>query len=141
MLSKDLEDKVLSLLVRSDTCLVTSIDEKGYPTVRAMLKPREITGMKTFAFGTNTSSRHVGHYQSVDKASLYFYDPQLFQGLLFRGRMETTSRQELRDGLWRDGDNVYYQLGPTDPDYCVMLFTADNGRWYENLHSLDFTIS
>jgi general stress protein 26 len=27
---------------------------------------------------------------------------------------------------------MYYPLGVTDPDYCVLKFTAENGRMYEN---------
>jgi general stress protein 26 len=31
-------------------------------------------------------------------------------------------------------------MGVTDPDYCVLKFTADNGRMYENFHSYDFKV-
>jgi hypothetical protein len=31
-------------------------------------------------------------------------------------------------------------LGITDPDYCVLKFTAANGRMYENFHSYDFKV-
>ena len=128
-----IREKALSLIGRSKTCVVGSIDANGFPAIRAMLQPRIQDGMNQLIFGTNTSSLHVGEYSSNPAATVYFYDPQLFQGLLLRGRMEVSTDQALRDSIWRDGDDIYYKLGPMDPDYCVMLFTADNGRWYENL--------
>lgn len=129
--------KALALLDRAETCILGSIDRNGYPAMRAMLQPRKRTGMKQILFSTNTSSRHIEEYRNNPLASVYFYDPQLFQGLLLRGRMEVSTDQMLRDGIWREGDEMYYKLGPTDPDYAVMLFTADNGRWYEDMKSYD----
>jgi len=35
---------------------------------------------------------------------------------------------------------MYYSLGVTDPDYCVLKFTALNGRMYENFKSYDFKV-
>ncbi|MFR9169394.1 MAG: pyridoxamine 5'-phosphate oxidase, partial [Gordonibacter urolithinfaciens] len=33
-----------------------------------------------------------------------------------------------------------YPLGVTDPDYCVLRFTADAGRYYQNFGSEDFVV-
>ena len=132
--------KAFELVRRSETCLLGSIDSNGFPAIRAMLQPREIEGMKTLYFSTNTSSRHVAEFRQNDKASVYFYDPNLFQGFLLRGRIQVRCDQECKNRLWRDGDNVYYQLGPTDPDYCALLFTAQNGRWYEDFKKTDIDI-
>jgi general stress protein 26 len=54
--------------------------------------------------------------------------------------MEVLQDQPTRDRIWRDGDEMYYPMGVTDPDYCVLKFTADNGRMYENFHSYDFKV-
>ncbi len=35
---------------------------------------------------------------------------------------------------------MYYPLGVTDPDYCVLRFTADAGRFYQNFGSEDFAV-
>ena len=34
--------------------------------------------------------------------------------------------------LWQEGDTMYYKEGVTDPDYCVLKFTAVKGRYYSN---------
>ena len=38
------------------------------------------------------------------------------------------------------GDKIYYPKGVTDPDYCVLKFTAEIGRVYENQSSASFEI-
>ena len=39
-----------------------------------------------------------------------------------------------------DGDTTYYAGGVTDPDYCVLRFTAQSGRYYSNFNSEDFEV-
>ena len=42
--------------------------------------------------------------------------------------------------IWREGDTMYYPEGVTDPDYCVLRFTATQGSFYSNFHSENFNI-
>ena len=35
---------------------------------------------------------------------------------------------------------MYYPKGVNDPDYCVLKFTAEKGRYYSNFRSEDFLI-
>jgi general stress protein 26 len=42
--------------------------------------------------------------------------------------------------IWRDGDTMYYPEGVTDPDYCVLMFTARSGRYYSSFHSESFEV-
>jgi general stress protein 26 len=42
------------------------------------------------------------------------------------------------EATWRDGDMTYYPGGATDPDCCVLKFTARQGRYCSNFKSEDF---
>jgi general stress protein 26 len=42
--------------------------------------------------------------------------------------------------IWQKGDIIYYSQGVTDPDYCVLKFTAIEGRYYSNFKSESFVI-
>lgn len=139
-MTPDMLRSAFDLMARCETCLIGSIDRDGYPAIRAFLRPRKMDGMKNLIFSTNTASNHTAEYTVNFHGSVYFYDPNVFQGLLLRGSMRTTQDQMIRDGIWRDGDTLYYTLGPTDPDYCALLFTAESGRWYENFTHHDFMI-
>jgi len=39
-----------------------------------------------------------------------------------------------------DSDTMYYPGGVTDPEYCVLKFKAQSGRYYANFKSEDFEI-
>lgn len=55
--------------------------------------------------------------------------------------MEILTDAESRELVWRDGDEQYYPAGVTDPDYCVLRFTAGDGRYYSNFRSETFSVS
>jgi general stress protein 26 len=54
--------------------------------------------------------------------------------------MEVLIDDETKEMIWRDGDTQYYAGGVTDPDYCVLRFIAQAGRYYSNFKSEDFEI-
>ena len=87
---RDPEQTIGNLIDRRNTSFVGSVDEDGYPEVKAMLEV-----------------------------------------------LEDAWAKEL---IWLDGDETYYPLGVTDPDYCVLRFTAERGRYYQNFSSEDFAV-
>jgi general stress protein 26 len=46
-----------------------------------------------------------------------------------------------KESTWRATDVQYYHKGVTDPDYCVLRFTATTGRYYSTFNSEDFAIT
>lgn len=105
-----------------------------------MLKPRERQGINVFWFTTNTSSNKVKYFRENPKASIYFVDKRFFRGVSLTGTVEVLETKEAKERIWREGDTMYYKEGVTDPDYCVLKFTANKGRYYSNFHSEDFEV-
>lgn len=128
----------LSLIEKSDTAFIASVDDDGFPNMKAMLAPREHDGLSVFYFTTNTSSMRVSQFRKNPKAALYFYSGRTFQGLMLKGTMEVMTDQPSKDRIWREGDTMYYSKGATDPDYCVLKFTSREGRLYQNFSSVTF---
>lgn len=54
--------------------------------------------------------------------------------------MEVLQDSASRKIIWRDGDERYYPQGVNDPDYSVLKFTAQKGRYYANFRSEDFEV-
>ncbi len=48
---------------KQNVAFICSIDEDGFPNVKAMLKPRKMEGLHSFYFSTNTSSMRVKCYK------------------------------------------------------------------------------
>jgi general stress protein 26 len=120
--------------------IVGSVDENGFPNVKAVLEPRKRDGIKTFWFSTNTSSMRVAQFRADPKASLYFFDRDAFRGVMLLGRMEVCEDAATKEMIWRDGDTLYYRQGVTDADYCVLKFTAVSGRYYAEFSSSSFEV-
>lgn len=129
-----------ALVARQCTAFIGSVDAEGFPCMKAMLAPRVREGLRTFWFTTNTSSMRVAHYRLDPRASVYFCDPTSFEGLLLRGTMEVLEDAASRRLIWREGDTEYYPGGVDDPDYCVLRFTAHEGRYYADYHSENIEI-
>ena len=54
--------------------------------------------------------------------------------------MEVLTDNASKEMIWREGDTMYYKEGVTDPDYCVLKFTAISGRFYSKFSSEEFMI-
>ena len=128
-----------SVIARAKVAFIGSIDGEGFPNMKAMLAPRKRNGIKEFWFSTNTSSMRVAQYGENNKACIYFYDKNLFyHGVMLTGTMEVLTDHESKQMLWEKGDTMYYKAGVTDPDYCVLKFTAIKGRYYHSFKSENF---
>ncbi len=137
---KDVQKTVGLMADKFKICYLSYIDENGFPQSRAMLKPREREGIKTFYLSTNTSSDKVKCFLENSKACLYFVDGRFYRGICLSGTVEVLQTEEAKKRIWRLGDSMYYPKGVNDPDYCVLKFTAEKGRYYANFKNEDFVI-
>ncbi|MFV0413780.1 MAG: pyridoxamine 5'-phosphate oxidase family protein [Oscillospiraceae bacterium] len=137
---KDPEKTIGDLIAKQSISYISSVDEQGFPNTKALLKPRKCEGLKTIYFSTNTSSMRVGQFRKNPKACLYFGDKRFFRGVMLRGTIEVLEDAAHKELLWKSGDVLYYPLGVTDPDYCVLKFTAIDGRYYSNFKSQNFVL-
>ena len=123
--------ELLEFISEQKTAIIASVNDEGYPVMRAMLAPRKIDG-KDMYFSTNTSSSKVQQYLDNPKACVYFYKRGRFkyQGVTITGTMQVCQDQPTKDMIWRFGDTLFYKKGVTDPDYCVLKFTCKQAEYY-----------
>lgn len=137
---RDVEKTIGNLIEKQSTAFISSVDGEGFPNTKAMLPPRKREGIKTFYFTTNTSSMRVSQYRKNPRSCLYFCDKRFFRGVMLRGTVEVLEDSDAKEMIWRKGDTMYYPEGVTDPDYCVLRFTADKGRYYSSFKSENFEV-
>ena len=128
--------QILQFIAKQKTAFLASVNEQGYPVIRAMLAPRVIDGNELY-FSTNTSSDKIKQFTANNKACVYFYKRGKFkyQGVTVLGEIQVCTDQATKDKIWRFGDKLFYKQGVTDPDYCVLKFTGNTAEYY-----CDFTI-
>ena len=134
-------EQVFEFIAKQKTALIASVDKDGFPNMKAMLPPRKTEG-NSFYFTTNTSSMRVGQYRQNPKASVYFFNKGRFryEGVMLLGKMEVLEDEGTKKEIWRAGDTLFYKKGVTDPDYCVLKFTATGGRHYCDLKNESFEL-
>ncbi len=135
------KEQIFEFIEKQKVAFIASVDENGFPNMKAMLMPRKIEG-NCFYFSTNTSSMRVSQYRDNEKASVYFFNKGRFryEGVMLTGTMKVLEDTQTKEDIWRTGDTMFYKKGVTDPDYCVLQFTAVKGRHYCDLKTKSFDL-
>ena len=129
----------LVLVNGSKIALLGTNGPDGYPNIRAMIK-MENDGLKKIWFSTNTSSEKIPQIKKSPEACVYFVDFDKWMGLRLIGTIDILQDQESRERLWREGFEKYYPSGVDDPDYTVLCFTAQRGKYYHALTHVTFEL-
>ena len=122
-------DELAALVNRSLFAEIGYTDEQGRQNIRKVYCVWH-KGLGRHLISTNTSSMHVQSLLHNSNACLYFSDDAKFEGLCLYGRAEIRTERAYKELLWNPGDKKYYPQGIDDPDYCVIEFIADAGRFY-----------
>ena len=131
---------IFKLAGKTRDAVVCSVDDDGYPAAKAMFRC-ENEGLKTFWFSTNTSANRTRQFKKNPKACIYFLDSSSVSGVSFTGSMKVHDDNAIKLRFWHKGDEKYYPLGPTDPDYSIFEFTAEKGNYYKGLQKHLFKVS
>lgn len=131
------QKELQALVDKQELCFLGSITEKGYPMIRAMLKPKKIDDNCLYLH-TNTSSNKVQQFLANSKACVYFYDAKNFTGISLIGKMEVLSKEADKIEFWQDQYHIYYEQGEGLSDFTVLKFTFDQGEFYQDFQVTTF---
>jgi general stress protein 26 len=125
-------------LEKCNSCMVASVDEDGYPNVKAMLK-LESEGIQTIIFSTSSESARTLQFKKNQKACVYVMDDKTYMGLMLTGDIEVLEDRESKSRYWHDWMVNYYPDGVDTWYYCIYRFTAKKGQYYHG-KPVDFTL-
>ena len=128
-MEEGIKKDIFKLVEDTRDVIVCSVAENGFPNAKSMFKSKN-EGLKTFWFSTNVSAARTKQWQERPEACIYFLDSANIHGLMLTGRMKVYMDAETKLAFWRPGDEMYYSLGPEDPDYCMVCFTAEEGNYW-----------
>lgn len=138
-MNSEIKSEIRKLRESAKVAYVGSVNEDGFPQIKAMLVP-EHESVKIQYFSTNTSSKRAAQFLKNPKASVYYCDEKNFKGALFTGTIELCTDHETKAMIWHDGDEMYYPKGIDDEDYCVYRFTAETVNYYHGLSNRTLSI-
>jgi general stress protein 26 len=135
----------------SQACYLATVNEEGFPEIRAMLNLRNPAAFPelrdffnrqtadfTVYLTTNTSSVKMGQIRRNPKISLYYCAPEAWQGVMLQGVVEIVADRDVKKALWQPNWNMYYPLGLTDPDFTIVRLRPDTVKAYGNLSTFTF---
>ena len=140
----------LTLANRVDLAILSTLDAQGAPDTRALFNLRRMrasiftsgAAALPLAFATwiatNTSSRKVRELRADARGSLYYFDPETFEGLTLQGAFEEILDREVRSSIWVDTWSMYYPGGVDGGDFSVFRFKPLHARYYHGLSVLEF---
>ena len=137
---RNAEKTIGGIIDKSKISYLGSVDSEGFPNMKAMLVINEREGLRVHWFSTNTSSMRVAQFRENPKACVYYCDRRFYRGAMLRGTVEVLEDAATKEHFWQRGDEQYYPQGVTDPDYCILKFTAVDGRYYSHFKSENFEV-
>lgn len=138
-MTKELKEQMEKLVDEAKVAYVSSVDEKGYPMIKAMFALQN-DDLSTHYFSTHYTNRRTQQFLKNSKACVYFCREDSFEGLMLNGDIEVMTDREHKTMLWREGFEIYYPEGIDTENYCVYKFTAYKGNFYHGMSSDDFTL-
>lgn len=98
---------IIEFIQKQKTIFIGSVDEEGFPNIKAMFTPRKIEG-NCFYFSTNTSSMRTQQFIRNPKASIYSYNRGRFkfEGIMLTGTMEVLQDDDIKREIWCTGDTI-----------------------------------
>jgi len=103
------------------------IDKSGYPVVMVMSLINPETISEIFLSST-ISSNKVKSLQANNKASVCYSTKDY--NITLVGEVEILTDQATKSKCWQNWFIEVYPGGETDPDYCIIKFTAKRASLY-----------
>jgi len=136
------KQKAEKLYKNVNTFILTCIGSDGYPLTKAVVPGKYRKLINEMYFCTNTSSKFVAEIGKNPKTNVYFYTRKLiWKGCMLKGKMEIVFDLTIKEKYWQNKfKNAYPQKSYIDPDFCVLKFVPEVGRFYSWYKLEDFEI-
>jgi len=142
----DYKDLLLALIESAKNVFLSTIDEDGYPSTRAMLnlKNKELYPHLTELYekeenpftvflSTNASSVKMNEIGANNKVCLYYCNEDNYIGITMRGTIEVIYDKEFNQSAWAEGWELYYPGGIESADFTMLRFIPENLKSYGDL--------
>ncbi|MCE5251247.1 pyridoxamine 5'-phosphate oxidase family protein [bacterium] len=153
MNERTIREVCLELMASTDLVYVSTIDEHGYPQIRAMgnlRNRRQFPRLSDFFnhhrddflvyLTTNRPSPKMRQIAVNPKACLYYCNFSEIHGLLLGGTIEIVDDPEIRHMLWEDSWIQFYYDGVDGEEYKVLRVVPSFGKgWHKSCGAFEIT--
>lgn len=125
MIDTSWEDIAADMLARTENITLASLDQGGFPRPVPMNRLSH-QGLRTVWMTTEYSGEKVRHFLRDPRAGLCFYTER--GSVSLTGEVEVLREPSLLESFWQEGFRRYFPQGASDPQYCLLRFTALQGK-------------
>jgi len=129
--------KANQIIRNCDTAYLAVIDENGFPHVSTVsaIKPEDIF---TAHFATGMGANKTKRLLRDKRASVCYRADS--NNITLVGEAEILTDQETKNRCWLDWFINHFPGGETDPNYCIVKFTAKRASLWIDNESAEFII-
>ena len=148
-MKEETQSLVKELMEQTSAAYLATIDENGFPYIRAVfnlrcpeafphpariLKEYEDDPYTTY-ISTNTSSLKIKHIKANNKVAIYYCKPGEVKGIMLQGKAEIVDDMEFKKNIWEENWTRYYPEGYIDPDFTMLKIKPEYMKgWYRGHH-------
>lgn len=132
----ELISKAAAIMKAAETAVIALIDENYFPRA-STISCLKTGGIKHAWFATGLSTGKARCIRLNNKAGLCFCDGN--NNVTLMGTVEILTEPEIKQEMWVDWFINHFPGGTTDPEYCILRFTAESAVFwidseYKELH-------
>ena len=130
-------ERTNQIIRECDAAYFGVIDENGFPSVSTVTPVNPIYILE-ICFSTNIGGNKANRIAKDSRASVCFHSEN--NNITLVGDAEILTDQETKSRYWKDSFINHYHGGETDPNYCIVRFTAKRVSLWVNYESAEFTV-
>ena len=111
---------------RGQICVISLIDEEGFPTA-SVVTPARSEGIHWLTFAVDLDGSKAKRIANCNRASVCFGTTEYSINLV--GEAEVITAADVKRDMWYDGLNFHF-TGPDDPNYFVLKFTTKRYKFF-----------
>lgn len=117
-----IKEKAVNLLQSTEVVVLTSINPEGYPRPVPMAKIKS-EGITDIWMATGKDAVKTKDFRKNPKAGVCFYTAG--NSVALTGEIEIITEAGIKQDLWQEWFIEHFPKGPTDPDYVILKFHAN----------------
>lgn len=135
-LDHEMISKAEAIMKVAITAVIATIDENGFPRA-STISNLKTESIKHAWFATGLSTGKARCIRLNNKAGLCYCDGN--NNVTLMGRIEILTEPEIKKEMWIDWFIHHFPGGDTDPEYCILKFTAEKAVFWidSNYRELD----
>lgn len=126
-MDNELISKAAAIMKASGTAVIALIDENGFPRA-STISCLKTEGINHAWFATGLSSGKVRCIRLNNKAGLCYCDGN--NNVTLMGTIEILTEPEIKKEMWVDWFINHFPDGETDPEYCILRFSAEKAVFW-----------